>query len=64
MLDALFFETYCGNDYFRDKHGNVYTKIGDEVAFCSNLKCGHLTEDKAEPSFPVFDVRLIRKAEA
>ena len=46
MIKATYFETFCGNDYFRDKYGNIYTKVGKDVAFCSNLKQGHLTEDK------------------
>lgn len=59
MKQARYFETFCGNDYFRDDHGNVYTRTGNEIAFCSNLKHGSLTEDKAEPSFPVNDIELI-----
>ena len=51
-------ETYAGYDYFRDEHGNVYAKIGDEIMFCSNLKRGQLTDDKAEPSYPVHDVEI------
>ena len=62
MIKATYFETFCGNDYFRDMYGNIYTKVGNDVAFCSNLKQGHLTEDKAEPSYPVLDVQLIKKA--
>ena len=62
MIKATYFETFCGNDYFRDRYGNIYTKVGKDVAFCSNLKQGHLTEDKAEPSYPVLDVQLIKKA--
>lgn len=63
MKKAKYFETFCGNDYFRDKDGNIYTKTGNEIAFCSNLKQGRLTEDKAEPSFPVYDVELIYESE-
>ena len=59
MIQAKYFETYGGNDYFRDEHGNIYTKTGNEVAYCSNLKHGSLTEDKAEPSYPVNNVELI-----
>ena len=59
MKQAKYFETYCGNDYFRDDHGNIYMKQGDDVYFCSNLKRGDLTEDKAEPYFPVYDIELI-----
>lgn len=59
MKQARYFETFCGNDYFRDDRGNVYTRTGNEVAFCSNLKHGSLTEDKAEPSYPVNDIELI-----
>ena len=60
MVTALYFETFCGNDYFRDKQGNIYTKIGNEVAFCSNLKQGQLTEDKSEPSYSVSGVQLVK----
>ena len=60
MVKAKYFETFCGNDYFRDNHGNVYTKVGNEIAFCSNLKQGQLTENKAEPSYPVNDVELVK----
>lgn len=59
MKQAKYFETFGGNDYFRDKHGNIYTKAGKEIAFCSNLKQGQLTEEKAEPSYPVNDIELI-----
>lgn len=59
MTEALYFETYNGSDFYRDKYGNVYTKVGQETAFCSNLKHGRLTEDKAEPSYPVRDVMLV-----
>lgn len=59
MKQAKYFETFCGNDFFRDEFGNIYTKVGNEVAYCSNLKAGHLTEDKAEPSYPVNDIELI-----
>ncbi len=53
---AKYIETYAGYDYFRDKYGNIYAKIGDEIMFCSNHKFGPLTEDKAEPSYPVNDI--------
>lgn len=56
MTQAKYIETFAGYDYFRDEHGNVYAKIGDEIMFCSNHKRGQLTEDKAEPSYPVHDV--------
>ena len=59
MERALYFETYNGYDYFRDKYGNVYVKINDEIMYCSNLKRGSLTEDKAEPFYPVDDVELV-----
>lgn len=59
MKQAFYFETFCGNDYFRDEYGNIYTKQGEEIAFCSNLKHGSLTEDKAEPSYPVNDIELV-----
>lgn len=52
MTQAKYIETFAGYDYFRDEHGNVYAKIGDEIMFCSNHKRGQLTEDKAEPSCP------------
>lgn len=58
MNKAYYFETFLGNDYFRDKYGNIYTKVGNEVAFCSNLKRGSLSDDTAEPSFPVEDIEL------
>lgn len=59
MTQARYFETFRGSDYFRDEYGNIYTKVGDEVAFCSNMKCGQLNDDKAEPSYPVEDVILL-----
>ena len=43
---------------FRDEYGNIYAKIGDEIMFCSNHKRGQLTEDKAEPSYPVRDIEI------
>lgn len=55
---AIFIETFDGYDYFRDQVGNVYVKIGDEIMYCSNLKQGRLTEDKAEPDYTVNDVVL------
>ena len=58
MKVAKYFETFSGNKYYRDAFGNVYTKLKEEVAYCSNLKTGKLTEDKAEPSYPVYDVVL------
>lgn len=58
MTQAKYIETYAGYDYFRDEHGNVYAKIGDEIMFCSNHKRGQLTEDKAEPSYPVRDIEI------
>lgn len=61
MTEAYYFETFCGKDYFRDAYGNVYTVCDGRTAFCSNLKQGHLTEDKAEPSYPVSDVVLLYK---
>lgn len=61
MIEAVYFERYCGNDYYRDSYGNVYTKVGEKIAFCSNVKNRHLTEDKAEPFYPVKDVRLIER---
>lgn len=61
MKKAKYFETFCGNDYFRDEYGNIYTKVGAEIAFCSNLKQGQLTEDKAEPAYPVHDIELVKE---
>ena len=58
MTQAKYIETFAGYDYFRDEHGNVYAKIGEEIMFCSNHKRGQLTEDKAEPSYPVHDVEI------
>lgn len=58
MKKAYYIETYYGNDYFRDEHGNIYAKIGNEIMYCSNLKRGSLTEDKAEPYYPVDDIEL------
>ena len=59
MGKAIYFETYGGKDYFRDEYGNIYTICDGKPAFCSNLKHGSLTDDKAEPYFPVDDVELI-----
>lgn len=56
---AYYFETYCGKDYFRDTYGNIYTICDGIPAFCSNLKRGSLTEDKAEPYYPVNDIVLL-----
>ena len=58
---AKYFETFDGYDYFRDKFGNVYMQYekGGEIYYCSNLKKGNLTEDKAEPSYPVDDIELV-----
>lgn len=58
MTQARYIETYNGYDYFRDQHGNIYAKIANEILYCSNLKRGQLTEDKAEPSYPVYDVEI------
>ena len=58
-IEAKFFSRYCGYDYFKDGNGNVYVKLGDEIGFCSNLKQGRLTPDKAEPCYAVIDVVLI-----
>ena len=58
MTQAKYIETFAGYDYFRDEHGNVYAKIGDEIMFCGNHKRSQLTEDKAEPSYPVHDVKI------
>ena len=58
LKTARYFETFNGQDYYRDEQGNIYTKIGEDIVFCSNLKHGHLTEDKAEPYFVVYDIVL------
>lgn len=57
-VKAYFIEKFNGYDYFRDAHGNIYAKIGSEIMFCSNLKRGSLTEDKAEPYYSVNDIEL------
>ena len=59
MKKAYYFKTFCGNDYFRDEYGNIYTICDGKAAFCSNMKRGSMTEDKAEPSYPVDDIELI-----
>lgn len=61
MIEALYFDTFNGRDYFRDKHGNVYTKVSDRVSFCSVLKRGQMTLDKSEPYYEVNDVILIKE---
>jgi hypothetical protein len=58
MKKAYYIETFRGNDYFKDDYNNIYTKVGKEIAYCSNLKGKRLTEDKAEPCYPVKDVEL------
>jgi hypothetical protein len=60
MKKALYFETYGGRDYFRDEFGNIYTELSDGTVYCSNLKSGRLTEDKAEPYYSVDDIILLR----
>lgn len=60
MKEAKYIETYKGHDYYRDAYGNIYTKIGEQVVFCSNHKDGHLTENKAEPFYSVNDIELIK----
>ena len=62
MTKAIYFETYGGKDYFRDEYGNIYTICDGRSAFCSNLKRGSLTDDKAEPAYPVDAVELIYNA--
>lgn len=59
MIKAYYIETYAGWDYFRDQHGNVYTQRGHEILYCSNHKRGGLDDDKAEPSYPVYDTELV-----
>lgn len=60
---AYFFETFNGRDYYRDRHGDIYTEISGKVAFCSNLKTGHLTLDKSEPYFEITGVKLVKRGE-
>lgn len=62
MTRAKYIETFAGYDYFRDKYGNIYTICDGKPAFCSNLKRGNLTDDKAEPSYPADDVELVYNA--
>ena len=61
MIVAQYFETFNGNDYFRDQHGNIYTQVSGNVCFCSVLKYGRLTEDKAEPYYEVSDTVLMKE---
>ena len=61
MIEAHYIETFNGQDYFRDRHGNIYTQVSGRVAFCSVLKQGHLTEDKAEPYYEVTDTILMKE---
>ena len=57
---AKYFETYSGTKYYRDQFGNIYCRLSSgEIAYCSNLKKGSLTEEKAEPCYPVNDTLLI-----
>ena len=63
MKQAKYIETFAGNDYYRDEHGNIYCKLGDGIYYCSNLKRGQLTEDKAEPYYPVSDIELVPAGE-
>lgn len=60
MKTAKYIESYKGQDYYRDEYGNVYTEIGEEVVFCSNHKHGQMTEDKAEPYYPVQNIKLVK----
>lgn len=53
------FTTFSGNKYYRDSKGNVYTRMSDGVAYCSNFKWGTIDVDKAEPSYPVNNVILL-----
>lgn len=59
--EAHYFETFQGKDYYKDRHGNIYTEISGKIAYCSNLKKGNLTIDKTEPYFEVSDVVLIKQ---
>lgn len=59
--EAYFFETFNGKDYYRDKHGNIYTEVSRRVAYCSNLKRGCMTLDKSEPYTEVSDVILMKE---
>lgn len=61
MIEAHYIETFNGNDYFRDQHGNIYTQVSGRVTFCSVLKQGHLTKDKAEPYYEVTDTILMKE---
>lgn len=61
MTVAQYFETFNGNDYFRDQHGNIYTQVSGRIAFCSVLKQGNLTPDKAEPYYEVTDTILMKE---
>ena len=58
MKIAKYMETFKGYRYYRDDKGNIYTVINNQPYFCSNLKRGKLTEDKAEPYYPVTDIIL------
>ena len=58
--EALFFETFNGKDYYRDKHGNIYTEVSGKVAYCSTLKRGSMTLDKSEPYYEVTNIKLIK----
>ena len=60
LCKAYYIETYKGNDYFRDNYGNVYCQIGNDICFCSNLKNGRLTEDKAEPYYKVKNIEFVK----
>lgn len=60
LCKAYYIETYNGYDYFRDKFGNIYCKIEQDICFCSNLKSGRLTEDKAEPYYKVKNIELVK----
>lgn len=61
MVVAHYIETLNGNDYFRDQRGNIYTQVSGRVCFCSVLKQGQLTEDKAEPYYEVTDTILMKE---
>ena len=59
MKVAKYFETFSGYRYYKDAYGNIYWKHENEIAYCSNLIVGQLTEDKAEPYYPVDDIILV-----
>lgn len=57
-IKAKYITTIDGNKCYRDRYGNIYTKIKDEIYYCSNKKAGTITPDDAEPYYPVKNVEL------